>query len=337
MTELHLPKNLIYVCDSEPGFARKRKGSRFVYTDWEGKPLTDQEVIKRIQALVIPPAWKSVWICPKPEGHLQATGRDDKKRKQYRYHPLWNLYASENKYSQILQFADQLPTLRKRFEKDLKRADWDKQKVLGLATALIDELFLRVGNSYYSKTNKTYGLTTLRRKHMVDEGHSLQLNYVGKKGIERKVKLTNRRLTRLLRECSELPGHELFRYSENGSYHSISSSDINLYLNEHLTNGLHITAKNFRTWGGTVLCVFYADEARQIHAENPRKKFDTILIGLVAKEMGNTVTVCRKYYIHPKVLAYCAENPDLIPSNKSATKYAEFEPEEQMVLEILNG
>src|SRR5690554_924783 len=166
MTQFDLPKGLIYVCDEEPGLTRKRRGRGFVYIDSEGNRLEDKEMIERIKRLAIPPAWKDVWICSKANGYLQATGRDDKLRKQYRYHPDWEIYSNTTKFTHIVDFADQLPELRRRYEKDLKNPEWNQRKVLALATALMDELLLKVGNSCYSEANKTFGLTTLRRKHV---------------------------------------------------------------------------------------------------------------------------------------------------------------------------
>lgn len=336
MTELDLPKGLVYVCDDEPGLIRKRRGRGFIYLDSSGNKLRDEEVINRIKTLAVPPAWKDVWICSKPNGYLQATGRDDKKRKQYRYHPDWEAYSNTTKFSHIVDFADQLPELRRRYEKDLKEREWSRTKVLALAVALIDELLLRVGNSYYSKTNKTYGLTTLRRKHVKFEKNGVHISYTGKKGSDRQLELTDNFLVPLLKDCAELPGYNLFRYKDEEGLHDIDSDDFNKYLNTHLENGLHISAKDFRTWGGTVLCVSNAERAHEICAENERKKLDTTLIRLVSKDLGNSVAICRKYYVHPDVLEYCVKHTKFEPSKKSKKQYAEFEPDEQMVLEILN-
>lgn len=337
MTDSELPKNLKYVCDADPGIRRKRIGRGFIYLDSDGMRITDAEIIARIKSLVIPPAWNSVWICPCHNGYLQATGRDEKKRKQYKYHPEWNEFSNQTKYTRLLDFADQLPTLRRRYEKDLKGQTWDKNKVLALATALLDELLLRVGNAYYTRTNNTYGLTTLRRKHIDFEGKDARLHFIGKKGSQRSLNLTDKKLSKLLRDCSALPGYEIFRYREGDTYKSIDSADLNEYLNIHLNGSMHVTAKDFRTWGGTVLCVACEKRAQEICDENPRKKKDTTLIKLVADQLGNTVAVCRKYYIHPKVLQYCSANTGFSPSKRAVKKYSEYEPEEQMVLEILNS
>ncbi len=337
MTDINLPKNLIWVCDTQPGITRKRKGKGFMYIDPSGKHLKDKELISRIKEMVIPPAWRDVWICTLPKGYLQATGRDEKNRKQYRYHPQWSAYSSKNKFSHIVDFADQLPALRRRYNADLADTKWTKRKVIGLATALMDELFLRVGNTYYSKKNETFGLTTLRRKHVQFKDGNAHLHFIGKKGGERDVDLEDSKLIKLLRSCSELPGYELFRYKEGGKYHSVDSADFNEYINEHLGDDVHVSAKDFRTWGGTVLCIHYAPQALAMCKENTRLKRETTLIRLVAQELGNTVSVCRKYYIHPKVIEYCADHEVFIPSKKSQQTYSEFETDEQMVLEILNG
>lgn len=336
MTQLDLPKGLIYVCDDDPGLTRKRRGRGFMYLDSTGKKLEDEAMVERIKKLAIPPAWKDVWICAKPNGYLQATGRDDKLRKQYRYHPDWEVYSNSTKFTHIIDFADQLPELRRRYEKDLKQPEWNQQKVLALATALMDELLLRVGNTYYSANNKTYGLTTLRRKHIDFEDGSAHFSYIGKKGSERELELSDEFLTQLLKECAELPGYNIFRYKDESGLHNIDASELNEYINQHLSEGMHISAKDFRTWGGTVLCISKAAEAHQICEENPRKKIETTLIRLVSKELGNSVAICRKYYVHPDILEYCVNNKNFTPSAKSKKRYAEFDPDEQMVLEILN-
>ena len=336
MTQLTLPKGLVYASDEEPGIKRRRHGRGFIYTDITGSKLKDKTVITRIKTLAIPPAWKDVWICPKPNGYLQATGRDDKARKQYRYHPDWEAYSNTSKFSRIVDFADQLPALRKRYEKDLKATEWTKNKVLALATALIDELLLRVGNTYYTKKNHTYGLTTLRRKHLDFKKDGAHLRFVGKKGAERELELADEFLVSLVRQCSEIPGYNLFRYQDDDGYHNIDSGDFNDYINLHLEEKAHISAKDFRTWGGTVLCVTHTEAAHAECKENPRKKLETTLIRMVANTLGNTVSVCRKYYIHPDVLDYCSKNKQVRPSKKSQKKYSEFDQDEQMVLEILN-
>lgn len=336
MTGLDLPKGLVYVCDNDPGLLRKRRGRGFVYLDSSGTKLTDEEIINRIKTLAIPPAWKDVWICIKPNGYLQATGRDDKLRKQYRYHPEWEAYSNTTKFSHIVDFADQLPELRRRYEKDLKDQEWSRNKVLALATALIDELLLRVGNAYYSRTNNTYGLTTLRRKHIKFKKSGVHISYTGKKGSERELELADDFLVPLLKECSEIPGYNLFRYKDDDGLHDIGASDFNDYINIHLEGDKRISAKDFRTWGGTVLCVTNAARAHEICAENERKKIDTTLVRLVSQSLGNSVAICRKYYVHPDVLDYCVNHKTFEPSKKSRKRYAEFEPDEQMVLEILN-
>ena len=337
MTQFDLPKGLIYVCDEEPGLTRKRRGRGFVYIDSEGNRLEDKEMIERIKRLAIPPAWKDVWICSKANGYLQATGRDDKLRKQYRYHPDWEIYSNTTKFTHIVDFADQLPELRRRYEKDLKNPEWNQRKVLALATALMDELLLRVGNSCYSEANKTFGLTTLRRKHVNFDKSGAHFSFIGKKGSERELELTDKFLTQLLKECAEIPGYNIFRYRDENGLHDIDASDLNRYINEHLTDDVSISAKDFRTWGGTVLCITKAPEAHRICDENPKKKMETTLIRLVAKELGNSVAICRKYYVHPEILNYCVNHREFAPCEKSKKRYAEFETDEQMVLEILNN
>ena len=336
MTEIDLPKGLIYVCDEDPGLKRKKWGRGFTYIDSSGNRMADKEVLKRIKELAIPPAWQDVWICASPHGYLQATGRDDKNRKQYKYHPEWEIYSNNSKFAHILEFADQLPQLRRRYEADLKDPEWSRKKVLALVTSLADELLLRVGSDYYTEKNNTYGLTTLRRKHINFGEDGAHFEFIGKKGSERELDLKDDFLINLLKECSELPGYNLFRYKDKGGMQNIDSADFNEYINEHLSENMHISAKDFRTWGGTVLCVLNAGQAREICEASPRKKLETTLIRLVSEYLGNTVAVCKKYYIHPDVLQYCIENEDLTPSKKSKSLYSEFDPEEQMALQILN-
>lgn len=330
-----IPKGLIHVDDTQPGIKRRRWGRGFSYIDCEGKRISDQACLQRIRELRIPPAWEAVWICSLPHGHLQATGRDFKNRKQYLYHPEWTAYSQRTKFDHLLEFAGRLPEIRQRYEKDLRRKEWDQRKVLALAVALMDELYLRIGNEYYRSHNKTYGLTTLRRKHLDFEENKVYFHFQGKKQKQRNLELSNRKLTRLLQQCSELPGYELFRYEGEQGYHPIDSADFNAYLNEGLDENVYLTAKDFRTWGGCVLCVHYEPEARAICEANPRKKKETALIELVAKALGNTVSVCRKYYIHPKVLTYCTEHSNLQARKSTLKKFPEYDEDEQIVLEIL--
>lgn len=298
--KVQIPGSLVYVNDSMEGYYRRGESPVFTYTDKDGNEITDEKVLERISGLVIPPDWRNVWICKKILGHIQATGRDSKGRKQYIYHKRWGEHLSRQKYESLKEFGENLPLIRQQVNSDLRRRTWNKRKISALAIKLMEESYVRVGNKMYQKMNGTFGLTTLRRKHLKEDDKSLILQFKAKSGKEMKVRISHPTLRKQLKLCSELPGHELFRYYEDNRYWPLTSSDINEYLRE--VSGKDITSKDFRTWGGTVLTVKFEPVARQIISENPRKKFETTLVQLVAKELNNTVSVCRRYYIHPRVL-----------------------------------
>lgn len=328
-----LPPSLVYVSDTIPGIRRIRTGDQFIYQDHQGKVITDEKILDRISKLAIPPMWEQVWICKKVRGHIQATGRDARGRKQYIYHPGWNKSISKQKYGSLLNFGLSLPQMREKLERALRRRKWDKEKVVALAVRLMDESYLRVGNKHYEEVNGTYGLTTLRKKHLKENKDGLLLKYTAKSGKLRKVKIRDIRLQRLLRQCSELPGYEIFRYQSADGFYPISSQDINTYLYE--ITGQHFTAKTFRTWGGTVLAVKLEPQARAICAEYPKRKMETTLIRLVAGELNNTVAVCRKYYIHPAVLKAALEGK-LQAYHEAAVNGSDwYSSEEKTVLVVL--
>ncbi|PZX55377.1 DNA topoisomerase-1 [Algoriphagus ratkowskyi] len=310
VTAAELPKGLVYIRDSQPGIIRKKRGRGFTFLDKDNQKLSDSSHLARIEDLVIPPAWKNVWISPKKNSYLQATGVDDKGRKQYLYHTKWSEYSSKIKYNDLLKFGFYLPKLRERYQKDLRKKTWDKNKVLALATALLDELHLRVGNKQYTETNKTHGLTTLRRKHLKEDGSNLLINYIAKSGKERSVALTNKRLIRLLKDCSQLPGHDLFRYQEDGKWYTVDSSELNEYISHEAPEGDYYTAKYFRTWGANCVCIKHTDKVATLCQES-RKKPETTLIKMVAEDMGHTVAVCKSSYLHPVILSQCL-NPEEI-------------------------
>ncbi|WP_339865467.1 DNA topoisomerase IB [uncultured Algoriphagus sp.] len=334
VTATELPKGLIYIRDSQPGILRNKKGKGFTFVDQNNQKVSDESHLERIEELVIPPAWKDVWISPKKNGYLQATGIDAKGRKQYIYHKKWSEYSSKIKYNDLLKFGFYLPKLRERYEKDLRKRSWSKEKVLALATALLDELHLRVGNKHYTETNKTHGLTTLRRKHLKEDGSNLLMNYTAKSGKERSVALTNKRLIKLLKDCSQLPGYELFRYKEDEHWYTVDSSDLNQYISLEAPEDDYYTAKYFRTWGANCLCIKNAEEAGKL-CEESRKKPEPTLIKLVAKEMGHTIAVCKSSYLHPEILSHCI-NPqklkDCLPKDFSPERY---KPEEVQLMQIL--
>lgn len=300
MEKEQAPGSLVYVNDSMEGFSRTGENPDFIYIDKAGNEITEAKVLERIAGLVIPPDWKDVWICKKPLGHIQATGRDSKGRKQYIYHERWGKHLSKRKFGNLKEFGDRLPLIRQQVQSDLRKRTWNKKKITALAIKLMEESYLRVGNKLYQKMNGSFGLTTLRRRHLKEDENDLVLQFQAKSGKEMKVTISHPTLKKQLKQCSELPGHELFRYKEENKYVSLTSSDINEYLRD--VSGANISSKDFRTWGGTVLTIKFEQVARQICQEKPRRKFETTLVQLVAKELNNTVSVCRKYYIHPKVL-----------------------------------
>ncbi len=295
------PKHLIYVSDEVPGFTRKKRGRGFTYLDTEEKKITSAAILQRIKALVVPPAWTDVWICPLANGHLQSTGIDVKNRKQYIYHPDWVAYRKHNKFKKLASFGKFLPKIRQKVERDLRRQGWPREKVLALIVYLMDRYYFRVGQRRYAKENNSYGVTTLRRKHLHQTTESLVIKYVGKSGKPRKVKIEDRSITRRIRQLSELPGYEIFKYQNaQNQLQSIDASDINDYLRE--ITGEDITAKDFRTWGGTKLSLAYYEEVCSEVWRHKGRKFETSLVRKVSQNLGNTISVCREYYIHPKIL-----------------------------------
>ena len=292
---------LRYVNDMQPGIRRKRAGKGFSYRAPDGALIHDAETLRRIRALAIPPAWTDVWICPNPNGHLQATGRDARGRKQYRYHPRWRDVRDETKYTRMIAFAEALPRIRAQVDIDLARHGLPREKVLATIVRLLETTFIRVGNEEYAKTNKSYGLTTMRNEHVAVSGGTIQFHFRGKSGIEHTIGINDRRVARIVARCKELPGKELFQYlDDEGTRQTIDSGDVNAYL-EAIT-GEHFTAKDFRTWAGTVLAAMALREFSSFDSEAQGKKNVVQAIEQVAQRLGNTPSVCRKCYVHPAVL-----------------------------------
>ncbi len=293
---------IVYTAGDCPGYFRKKRGKGFSYIDAEGNKLTDAETLQRIENLVIPPNWEAVWICALPNGHIQSYGRDEKGRKQYIYHTEYRKIRQDAKFSKMVSFAHLLPTIRAVTDQHLNKRSWTKEKVLALIVQILDECPMRIGNTYYRDTNQTFGLTTLRRKHLGFEKGSVVFSFVGKSNKSHVKQLQNKRLSRLVKQCSELPGHELFRYyDEDGKLQTLDSHDVNVYLHE--IAGEAISSKDFRTWGGTSLAVYYYPIVLEELAESQsRGKVVNQVIKKVANSLGNTTTVCREYYIHPAVL-----------------------------------
>ena len=295
-----LPSDLHYVDDTQPGITRKKLRGKFCYYDPAGQRITDQDEIKRINALAVPPAYTDVWICADPCGHLQATGRDARGRKQYRYHPRWREVRDADKYSRLRDFGLALPKLRQQLETLLAAPGFSRDKVMATVITLLDATLIRVGNSQYARDNRSYGLTTLRNRHVEVNGTAIQFQFRGKSGVEHQITVKDRRLARIIKRCLEIPGQNLFQYlDENGERHTVSSSDVNAYL-QTLT-GADFTAKDYRTWAGSALALAVLREL-QWEPESDAKRHVVEMVKNVAKQLGNTPAVCRKCYIHPAVL-----------------------------------
>lgn len=303
--------HLRHVSDlAEPGITRERHGNHFIYRDARGRVIRDSAEIERINKLVVPPAWTNVWISPDPRGHLQATGRDARRRKQYRYHERWRAVRDTNKFEHILNFGKALPIIRRKVDDDLAKPGLPREKVLAAVVRLMEVTLARVGNPEYERQNNSFGITTLKNRHVRIKGGRIELDFLAKSSVRHHSVVTDRKLARILRNCRELPGSELFQYLDDaGNRHAIDSSDVNEYLREAC--GEDITAKDFRTWAGTNLA-FLAFCA--LKKEPPTKKSQLQVIKDVARQLGNTAAVCRKCYIHPAVLSgylMCSLHADL--------------------------
>jgi DNA topoisomerase-1 len=292
---------LRYVHDGVQGITRRRVGGGWAYYTPDGNRITDRTLRKRLNSLAIPPAWTDVWICPDPDGHIQATARDARGRKQYRYHPHYREARDRTKFQAMLEFSEVLPRLRERIERDLRAPDHTRRQLLATVVRLLDRTLMRVGNDEYARENNSFGLTTLRRRHVKVDGRTLRFSFRGKSGVEHSIALTDPRLARIIQRCQDLPGHELFQYLDaDGKRQSVSSDDVNAYLRD--ITGRDVTAKAFRTWGGTMLA---AVELRGMGPPSSRREADRNIlraIDAVAERLGNTRAVCRKYYVHPALL-----------------------------------
>ena len=291
---------LRYTTDTNPGYRRKGHGSRATYLTPEGRPLRDAATLERIRKLVIPPAWTDVWICTDPRGHMQATGRDARGRKQHRYHPRWRQVRDETKYDRLIGFAQSLPAIRRRTAEDLGLAGLPREKVIAAVVQLLEKTLIRVGNDEYAKQNRSYGLTTLRNGHVEVNGARVRFAFRGKSGVEHEVDLDDRRLARIVKQCRDLPGYDLFQYLDaEGRRQSIESADVNSYLRS--ISGNDYSSKDFRTWAGTVLATEMLRELDPFRTETEAKKQIVRAVESVATRLGNTKAVCRKCYIHPAV------------------------------------
>ncbi len=338
---------LRYVSDTRPGIRRQRRGKGFAYTGPDGTPIRDETTLARIRKLAIPPAYTEIWICPDPRGHLQATGRDARGRKQYRYHDVWRAVRDETKFERMIAFSEALPKIRTRVEQDLQRSGLPREKVLATIVQLLECTAIRVGNDEYAKSNASFGLTTLKDHHVEISGSQLRFEFRGKSGKTHTVDLTDQRLARIVAHCQAIPGEELFQYiDEEGNRQTVDSGDVNGYLRE--ISGQGFTAKDFRTWAGTMLAV---DALREIGPfTNAREAKAKLLeaIDRVARQLNNTRAVCRKYYIHPAVQEiYLAgrlleeltqgapENGAVTGNGKSRRGRAQLSIEERAVIELI--
>lgn len=300
-----LAANLVYVTDKEEGITRKKRGNQFAYF-YRGKPLKDDEDLVRIKGLAIPPAWEKVWICKKENGHLQATGYDSKNRKQYRYHPNWSLLRTHTKFYRMISFGKALPQIRKAVKKDLSENELTKRKVLAAVVSLIEKTNIRIGNTEYEKANKSFGLTTLKDRHVRFGNKKVEFKFKGKKGVTHDIFLKDKKLARIIRECRDVPGRELFQYyDEEGAHHSIDSGMVNEYIRE--ISGEDFTAKDFRTWAGTVHAFSALCKVGLCDTKTETKRRINEAIDYVSEQLGNTRAVCKKYYVHPSVISFYEE------------------------------
>lgn len=326
---------LVYVSDEDRGIRRERKGDGFEYFKPNGDRLTDEATLERIRKLAIPPAYADVWICPKANGHIQATGRDARGRKQYRYHPQFRELRESTKYEHMLEFARALPAVRTTLAEHMAKRGLPREKVLATVVHLLETTLIRVGNDDYARENKSYGLTTLRNPHVKVEGAQLRFQFKGKSGKQWRLQVKDRRIAKIIRACQELPGQRLFQYvDEDGQACEVTSADVNAYLRE-ITGG-DITAKDFRTWAGTVMAALALREYETAETQATQKKNLKAAIESVAARLGNTPTICRKCYVHPEVLNAYVEG-GLQLDVKEAVEGELLKPEEAAVLAMLEG
>ncbi|OGQ82209.1 MAG: DNA topoisomerase I [Deltaproteobacteria bacterium RIFCSPLOWO2_12_FULL_60_19] len=330
---------LRYVTDKLPGIRRERTGKATRYYDPKDRPLQDVDEICRIKALAIPPAWRDVWISPFPDSHLQATGRDTKGRKQYRYHPRWREVRDQTKYDRMMLVGEKLPALRARVSKDLARAGLPRVKVIATVVKLLETTLIRVGNEEYARENQSFGLTTMRNKHVRINGSKIRFRFRGKGGVGHDLEFDNPRLARIVKRCQDLPGQELFQYvDQNGKPGTVESSDVNAYLRE--ATGDDFTAKDFRTWAGTVLAARALRESEYFDSKAQARRNIVKAVEKVARRLGNTRAVCQKCYIHPAVVnsymdGSLLQTPDHRAQRATAGSPSDLHPEEAAVMAVL--
>ncbi len=325
--------------DDRPGISRRRAGRGFTYRDREGATIRDHETLARIRSLAVPPAWTDVWICPDPRGHLQATGRDARGRKQYRYHPRWREVREEHKFDRLLAFGEALPSIRRQVDRDLRRHTLDRRKVLAAVVSLLERTGIRIGNDEYARENHSFGLTTLRDRHVSIHGAEIRFEFRGKRGKPHQVGLRNRRLARIVQACQAIPGQELFQYlDENDERQAVSSEDVNEYLRD--AAGGEFTAKDFRTWAGTMLGAAALYELGGARTRGGARARILEAIDRVADRLNNTRAVCRRYYVHPDLLRAYEEGrlcPALDAAGRRNGARHGLLPLESTVCELLRG
>jgi DNA topoisomerase-1 len=332
---------LLYVSDERRGIQREKAGEGFSYLKPNGELVQDAATLERIRKLVIPPAWTDVWICPKANGHIQATGRDARGRKQYKYHPQFREVRESTKYEHMMEFARALPEIRAKLAEHMALRGLPREKVLATVVHLLETTLIRVGNEDYAKSNKSYGLTTLRDPHVKVNGSELRFQFKGKSGKTWRLQVKDRRIARIVKACQELPGQELFQYiDDEGELRDVTSADVNAYLRE--ITGRDITAKDFRTWAGTVLAALALREFESFDTQAGAKKNVRAAIERVASRLGNTPTICRKCYVHPEVLEAYAEGGLLLDIKDQVEaelreNLASLRPEEAAVLGLLEA
>jgi DNA topoisomerase-1 len=327
---------LRYVSDMMPGIRRKKAGSGFSYVGPDGRTIKDQAELNRIRSLAVPPAYTDVWICPIPNGHIQATGRDARGRKQYRYHPRWREVRDETKFGRVLAFSEVLPRIRRRVQSDLSKQGLPREKVLATVVRLLDCTGIRIGNDEYARANRSFGLTTLRDRHVEISGSNIRFQFRGKSGKAYNVSLNDRRLARIVHRCQTLPGEDLFQYiDDDGVQQTVGSGDVNDYL--RAASGQEFTAKDFRTWSGTKLAVAALTEIGAWTSQRHAKSNVLRAIDRVAEQLNNTRAVCRKYYVHPAVFeAYTAGTMlELLQNGTNPTGKADLDPDETAVAGLL--
>ncbi|MBC8046591.1 MAG: DNA topoisomerase IB [Fimbriimonadaceae bacterium] len=323
------------------GFTREKRNEEIIYLDLKGKIIEDAKILDRLKKLVIPPAWQNVWICKNKNGHIQATGLDEKGRKQYIYHKLWNEVRNETKFSKMLLFGTHLPKIRKQIHKDLKRKMLCKEKVVALAVQIIDKIYIRVGGTVYEQLYGSYGLTTLKDKHVRISGSIAIFKFRGKKGVQREIKLKNSGLAKLLKEVQDIPGQSLFQYYDlKGKRKTIYSNDINAYLKTYTQQCF--TAKDFRTWAGTVMAIEFLSAKQLYKTKNECNKNIIGMLDYVASELGNTRTVCKNYYVYPQIIKeyengnlYKYFKADMLKKTPSKHDTAFHTSHEKMLIKIL--